>query len=354
MQKVFEMENLLSLYQGKNIIVTGGASFIGSRLVEELVNLGARVTVIDNFSTGRNENLQKILSKIEVINGDLIDGQFTENSILNIRPEVVFHLAAIHGGRGFIEAYGDRILSNVVMDQNVFRSSVKAKSRMMVHASSACAYPIGLQATTSELNYLRESQAGFTEPGLAFPDGTYGWVKLFGEFQLAKIVEQSETRGRSARIFTAYGERENESHAAVALVAKALLGYDPYPVWGNGNQTRNFTYVEDTVRGLLLLGADLRDNKFDVINIGSSSHTSVNDFIKAIFEVLNKPLPKMDYQLDKPTGVASRASDNTKIQELFGWQPQTSIKVGVEKLVEWYSHWEHRAQSKSELESRMI
>ena len=112
----------------------------------------------------------------------------------------------------------------------------------------------------SDCPMLAEEQAGFDRPGNAFPEGAYGWCKLMGEFQLEQIANSAlPSRGAAARIFSAYGERENESHAVIALIAKAALRLDPFPVWGTGRQVRNFTYVADTVTGLLLLGA-LRDS----------------------------------------------------------------------------------------------
>src|SRR5205807_6332468 len=118
----------------------------------------------------------------------------------------------------------------------------------------------------------------FGVPGQAFADGAYGWTKLMGEYQLAQFVLQHRFKGASARIFTAYGERENESHAAIALIAKALLRIDPYPIWGDGLQTRNFTYVQDTVEGLLRLGALDDDEPFRAVNVGSSTHNTVLEF----------------------------------------------------------------------------
>lgn len=341
-------------YAGKNVSVTGGASFIGSTLVEHLVEAGATVQVIDDFSTGRLENLEQVAANISLVNGDLVNASVASKAFSDFQPDIVFHLAAIHGGRGFIEKYGDRILSNVVLDQNVFRAAVACGASMIVHASSACAYPIGLQENTGDRNYLSEDQAGFDLPGQAFPDGAYGWVKLFGEFQLQTIVSGTNSRGRSARIFTAYGERENESHAAVALVAKSLLGYNPFPIWGNGEQTRNFTYVKDTVKGLLLIGSDLRDESFDVINVGSRQHITVNDFVQSIFNEVGGVAPKLQHELHRPVGVASRASDNTKIKELFGWEPEIGIEVGIANLVRWYRQWESRALTQEELDSRLV
>lgn len=333
-------------------MVTGGASFIGSTLVDHLTPVCEAVLVIDDFSSGKVENLN--LEKIELLRVDISESfESVKSAIQKFKPHVLFHLAAVHGGRGFIETYPELMLKNLVIDQFIFNSAVLADCPMIVHASSACAYPVGLQSNEAVLNFLAESMAGFGECGLAFPDGVYGWVKLMGEFQLETIATK-RNRGRSARIFTAYGERENESHAAIALIAKAILGADPFPIWGNGLQTRNFTHVQDTVRGLLLLGADPGQKAFDVFNIGSSTHTRVIDFVRVIFDELGFSPSQIDYQVDKPVGVASRASNNEKILQAFGWEPSISIADGVSRTIRWYRDKPDRPQTLAQLEDLLL
>ena len=344
---------ILRRLNGKGCVVTGGASFIGSTLVDRLLEIGSRVLVVDDFSSGKRLNLDT--RSVEVLELDLYESESEfEERISDFKTDVVFHLAAIHGGRGFIETYPEAMLKNLVIDNRVFETSVRAGVKRLVHASSACAYPINLQSGEEFRNLLNESEAGFSEPGKAYPDGVYGWSKLMGEYQLATVCLKSSMTGRSARIFTAYGERENESHAAIALIAKSLMHLDPFPVWGNGKQTRNFTYVEDTVNGLLLLAADERNLDFDVFNIGSDSHIKVLDFIEEIFRQVNWRPNKFDFQLDKPVGVASRAADNRKIRETFGWCPSTSIEIGIQKTVAWYEALPNRPKTAGDLESLLL
>jgi nucleoside-diphosphate-sugar epimerase len=337
-------------YSGKLVVVTGGASFIGSHLVEVLVQLGAVVRVIDDLSSGKqefipiNENIE--FKKIDLRFREVATGAFKD-------AEIVFHLAAIHGGRGFIENFQQDISSNFAIDNNVF-SAVDSTCKMVVHASSACAYPTNLQISENKLEQLAESQASTENSAACFPDGLYGWTKLMGEYQLEHQVSRSSTRGRSARIFTAYGERENESHAAIALMAKAIFHADPYPIWGSGQQTRNFTYVADTVSGLLLIGADHREINFDVFNVGASQHIKVIDFAEAIFENLGWKPSTFDFQLDKPVGVASRSSDNTKIKSIFGWEPSTSLLDGISRTMSWYRSYQNAPGNLEELELRLL
>lgn len=321
-------------YSEKNVLITGGASFIGSHLSELLLSYGANVTVIDNLSSGTTENLGNSLNELNLVEKDVRDADGTKKYYKNI--DIVFNLAAQHGGRGFIESHPVECLNNMLLDNIVFDNCIKNKIDHIVHASSACVYPINLQATEDQRNYLKESDANFQTPGDAFPDGAYGWAKLMGELQLSNYVKQYGISGTSARIFTAYGERENESHAVIALIAKAVLKLDPYPVWGNGKQTRNFTYVEDTVKGLAFCGSREDNNSYEVFNIGSARHETVEELYNNIFKILDWKPMNIDFQLDKPVGVKSRASENSKIINKFSWEPDISLSSGLENTVSWY------------------
>jgi nucleoside-diphosphate-sugar epimerase len=346
-----DFERISKHFGNKVITVTGGASFIGSNLVDVLLDIGARVRVIDDFSSGKREHLQSH-PNLELVEADLKLKDQVDRALVG--SAVLFHLAAVHGGRGFIETQQSAMLANFAIDYNVFSRALTANIGMIVHASSACAYPLDLQESESELNFLREEQASMEEASTSFPDGVYGWTKLGGEYQLETIVKGTGTKGRSARIFTAYGERENESHAAIALAAKALLHADPYPIWGSGQQTRNFTYVGDTVTGLLLLGSDSRDVEFDVFNVGTSDHVKVIDFVREIFTAIQWEPQELDLQLDKPVGVASRASDNSKMMTAFNWAPGTSIQEGIRRTLSWYSDLPDRPMSLADLEQKLM
>jgi nucleoside-diphosphate-sugar epimerase len=326
------LDRIRSTYAGKNVLVTGGASFISSHLVEALVEVGARVRVVDDLSSGTLDNLAHVHDDVETLIGDVRDGDVATKASRD--QEVVFHLAAAHGGRGYIDTHPVECLNNMSLDHTVFSAAVNAGASKIVHASSACVYPTNLQDSSEDRQQLAEISAGFDEPGQAFADGAYGWSKLMGEFQLASFVGQFGVDGISCRIFTAYGERENESHAVIALIAKAVARLDPYPIWGSGKQTRNFTYVADTVTGLLLSGQAVRG--FDVVNVGTSSHHSIDELMEVIFERLDWHPAAIDRQLEMPVGVLSRAADCTKSQALLGWEPATPLQVGIARTVDWY------------------
>jgi UDP-glucose 4-epimerase len=327
-----EHDFLSGFYKGRKVAVTGGASFIGSHLVELLVRHGAQVTVVDDLSSGSLLNLTDVRGSITFIEGDLRDRLVAEGSLKG--EDVIFHLAAQHGGRGYIETHPVECMNNMLLDHTVYAAGVAGGAKKIVFASSACAYPTNLQADASSRLLLKETDANFEEPGKAFSDGEYGWAKLMGELQLRAFCKQYGIDGVACRIFTAYGERENESHAVVALIAKAVRKMDPYPIWGDGLQTRNFTYVLDTVMGLALSAARLTG--YQTINVGSSTHHTILDLIESIFAHLGWRPNHIEKQLDKPVGVLSRAADNAKCRELLGWEPQWSMEAGVERTIGWY------------------
>lgn len=347
-------QRLERAYRDRSVLVTGGASFIGSHLVDRLLELGADVVVVvDDFSSGKRENLPAELSSDLIIELDLAERARTLATLPDC--EYVFHLAAVHGGRGFIDTFPDQVLVNLAIDNNVYSACARGGARRVVHASSACVYPLGLQASEDSRHLLAEHEAGFEKPGHAFPDGAYGWGKIMGEYQLEQIAPRTERMtGASARIFTAYGERENESHAAIALIAKAVLRMDPFPVWGNGRQTRNFTYVADTVRGLLHLGALELDRPFVAVNVGSSTHHTVLELLDVLFDLVGWRPAELDFELSRPVGVASRASDNTLIRSLVGWEPETPLDEGLRRSLAWYEARTDRPTSAAELEEILL
>lgn len=163
-------------YNGKKIVITGGASFIGSHLAELMVHSGANVRVVDDLSSGKKTNLSRIRNDIEFLEGDLRDPAVSKMSMRG--QEVVFHLAAMHGGRGYIETHPVECMNNMLLDHQVFSAAANSGLEKIVHASSACVYPTNLQDSEKNRGLLKEQDANFEEPGKAFSDGEYGWAKL--------------------------------------------------------------------------------------------------------------------------------------------------------------------------------
>ena len=317
-------------YEGRNVAISGGASFIGSHLTELLVGAGARVTVADDLSSGRKENLAACESDIDFMEIDLRkDGTAAQ---LCRKNEILFHLAAAHGGRGYIETHPVECLGNVALDHRLIGAALETGIDKIVFASSACVYPTTLQDDPNGRSLLREEQAQHWNA--AQPDGAYGWAKLTGELLMAAIHEQHDMGTASCRIFTAYGPRENETHAVIALIAKALLRLDPYPIWGDGSQTRNFTYVSDTVMGLALAGARLSNG--EAVNIGTDEHHTIEEVINTIFSLEGWTPDSIDRQLDMPVGVKSRAASTERCKELLDWAPSVPLQHGLQETLDWY------------------
>ncbi len=324
----------------KSILVTGGASFIGSHLVDTLIRNGAQVKVADDFSSGKLSNLEYPFVKKEanrwthknltVNKGDLKDRNFTRRMIDGI--DLVFHLAALHGGRGYIDSHPAECCSNMILDQLVFEEACKAGVKKVCFASSACVYPSYLQDKTGSNYLLKEEDADPFVRDKAFADLEYGWSKLMGEMALKAYYKEYGVKTSAVRIFTAYGPRENETHAIIALIAKALAKLDPYIIWGTGEQDRNFTYVQDIVDAFVLASEKIEDGS--PVNAGRNDRITINQVAEMIFDIVGWRPKKTQYDQSKPQGVASRAADLTKAEQVLRFLPKVGYKEGFKKTIE--------------------
>jgi len=319
----------MSEWDGERVLVTGGASFIGSHLVEDLVAEGADVRVADDLSSGETENLGAVEDEIELLTGNLKHWDFADEATSGM--DTVFHLAADHGGRGYISQYPANCATNMALDNIVYETAARNGVDRISFASSACTYPTDIQ---QERQRLREDMVSFEERGGAYADEVYGWAKLMGERSLQAYHEQYGVDTSVVRIFTAYGPRENETHAIVAFMAKALAEQDPYQIWGDGEQTRNFTYVKDITRALRLAAEKVSDGT--PVNAGISRYVTMNEAVKIIFDYLDWRPEAIDYMTDKPEGVRHRAADTTRAEELLGWEPQYTVEEGIKLTLDWY------------------
>jgi UDP-glucose 4-epimerase len=248
--------------------------------------------------------------------------------------EVVFHLAALHGGRGYIDTHPAECCTNMVLDQLVFEEACRAGVHRVCFASSACVYPSYLQNETGSSYLLKEEDADPFVRDRAQADLEYGWAKLMGEMALRAYNKEHGLKTSAVRIFTAYGPRENETHAIIALIAKAFIRTDPYIIWGNGEQDRNFTYVQDIVDALVLAAERIENGS--PVNAGRDDRITLNEAARIIFDVTGWKPTAVHHDLTKPQGVASRAADLTKARRLLEWEPKVAYRDGFEKTVKWY------------------
>lgn len=215
-------------WQGIRVLVTGGASFIGSHLVDALVECGAKIRVVDDLSSGKLENIQHHLSKgtIEFIQADLREHGVVRDAMFGIK--IVFHLAADHGGRGYIDLHQAGPASNLFLDGLVFWEALKGGIEKVVFASSGCVYPNYLQNDASKELYLTED---LVKPPYD-ADNMYGWAKLMGKLTLRAYHMEYGLKSASCHYFTVYGPRGVENHAVIAMIARAFIGQNPFEVWG--------------------------------------------------------------------------------------------------------------------------
>jgi len=312
-----------------SVVVTGGASFIGSHLVESLLKLGARVTVADDFSSGRLDNLRMCKGRVQVHRVNL--REYSEARAVIPDGAVVFHLAAEHGGRAFIDTHPFECWSNITLDQIVFRAAVDRNCKKIIYASSACVYPVDMQEKGKRV-WLKEEDAGFYGSRRE-SDGEYGWAKLIGEATLQSLVKQKGTKAALARIFSAYGPRENETHAVLAWICRAFIHQDPFPIWGDGKQERNFTYVGDIVEGLQLLAERVDDGR--PVNLGHDAPVVVDEGARIVCKTMQHK-PTFEYDLSKPVGVYARMADLKRAVSLLNWRPTTKFEEGLVPTIRWY------------------
>jgi UDP-glucose 4-epimerase len=240
----------------------------------------------------------------------------------------------------------------MILDQLVFEEAHKAGVKKICFASSACVYPSHLQAETGSNYLLREEDADPFVRDRAFADLEYGWAKLMGEMGLKAYYKEYGLKTSVVRIFTAYGPRENETHAIIALISKAFVKMDPYSIWGTGKQDRNFTYVQDIVDALILAASKIEDGT--PINAGRDDRITINEAAELIFDIVGWRPKRIRHDLEKPQGVASRAADLTRARELLGYNPKISYEEGFKKTIEWYYSTKDREEVQMNFETLLI
>lgn len=324
-----------SEWKDSNVLVTGGASFIGSHLVDNLVNLGANVTVVDNLSSGKKENLEESLDKIKFLKADLEYIRKSDIKSIFKDQEKVFHLAAVHGGRGYIATHPADVSSNFSIDHHVFEACTNSNIERVIFASTACVYPNKLQANIGSDYKLKEEDSNpFKLDGFMSADIEYGWGKLMSEMQMHSFNKQYGLKGCPVRFVTAYGPRENETHAIIALIYKALEKMDPYEIWGDGQQERDFTYVEDIVTGTILAAEKVHD--CTPINLGTGKRHKIIEVVEMICKIIGWRPSNFKFESSKPVGALSRALENSRARKMLGWEPRFTLEEGLRQTVEWY------------------
>jgi nucleoside-diphosphate-sugar epimerase len=297
--------------------------------VDRLVERGAIIRVIDDLSSGNEVNIQGHLDsgKVEFMEGDLREPGVAKKAVQGMN--VIFHLAADHGGRGYVDIYQAGPASNLMLDGMVFWEAQNAGVEKVVFASSGCVYPNFIQANVNEELYLTED--------LVVPpydaDNMYGWAKLMGELTLQAYHKEHGMKTASCRYFTVYGPRAKENHAIIAMTARAFVGQDPFGVWGNGTQVRNWTHVDDIADGTILAAEKIDDGT--AVNLGTMERIQVIDAVHMVLEMTGHEA-KIELQPDMPTGPVNRVADNSLAKTLMGWEPKVPFREGLKRTIDWY------------------
>jgi nucleoside-diphosphate-sugar epimerase len=337
MEWFFGMELLFSCRADKlpeimqnKILVAGAGGFIGGHLVAELFRQGHKnICAVDIKPF--NEWYQ-LFPQAENLQLDLQLKEACERAAIG--AERVYNLAADMGGMGFIELNRGLCMLSVLINTHLLMASRAAGVKRFFYASSACVYNADKQ-TDAGVTGLREADA---YP--AMPEDGYGWEKLFSERMCRHFMEDFGLVTRVARFHNVYGPqgtyeggREKAPAAICRKVIEAKLsGRHEIEIWGTGEQTRSFMYIDDCVSGIEKIFHS--ENITFPINLGSAEKVSINQLVDVVEGIAGIKL-KRHYKLDAPKGVNGRNSDNTLIRQMLDWEPSTSLRTGMEKTYRW-------------------
>lgn len=313
----------------RTILVAGGGGFIGGHLVADLLARG--------FSDVRAVDVKPFDEWYQVFDGaDNICADLQEKEACEMAcrgADRVFNLAADMGGMGFIENNKGLCMLSVLINTHLLMASKEAGVQRYFYASSACVYNADKQRDY-QVTALKEEDA---YP--AMPEDGYGWEKLFSERMCRHFREDFGIATRVARFHNVYGPngtwqggREKAPAAICRKVIHAIeTGDHSIDIWGDGNQTRSFMYIDDCIHGI---NAITDSDILEPINLGSSELVTINGLVDLVEDIAGVKLER-HYQLDAPKGVNGRNSDNTKIHKYLGWEPSIRLRDGMAKTYAW-------------------
>jgi nucleoside-diphosphate-sugar epimerase len=312
-----------------SVLVTGAGGFIGGHLVRRLRDEGVdRIRAVDVKPL---DEWYQVFPDVENVTGNLELLEECHKAVDGV--DTVFNLAADMGGMGFIENNKALCMLSVLVSTHVLVAAREAGVERLFYSSSACVYAAGKQ-DTPEVEPLREEDA---YP--AMPEDGYGWEKLFSERMCRHFAEDFGIATRVARYHNVYGPdgtwdggREKAPAAICRKVAAAkLTGDRTIEIWGDGEQTRSFTYIDDCLEGTLRLTASDVD---EPLNVGSDQLVTINELVDIVEGIAGITL-KRNYDLDAPQGVRGRNSDNTLIRQKLGWAPSVTLEEGLAVTYRW-------------------
>jgi nucleoside-diphosphate-sugar epimerase len=326
-------EFLGNFYAGRGpgpVLVTGAGGFIGGHLVAALRAQGRKVRAVDRKDPG---SWHQRFSDVEYVQADLSRAEACHAAVLGMRE--VYNLAADMGGMGFIESHKADCMLSVLINTHMLSAARMAGVERYFFSSSACVYAADKQVYAN-VTPLREEDA---YP--AMPEDGYGWEKLFSERMCRHFTEDFGMVTRIGRYHNVYGPngtydggREKAPAAICRKVIEAKLsGSGAIEIWGDGEQTRSFMYVDDCVAGTQTL---MLSGFAEPLNIGSSELVTINQLVDIAEDIAGVRLRRI-YKLEAPKGVRGRNSDNTLIRSVLGWEPSIALQDGLERTFRWIS-----------------
>ena len=309
-------------------LICGAGGFIGGHLVKSLMDEGHQVVCADV------KPLHLWFQLFEDNKNYSVDLKEYENCLIVSKGvDYIYNMACNMGGMGFIENNKAECMLSVLINTNLLRASLVNNVEKYFFSSSACVYN-GSKQNETFISGLKESDAYPAEP----EDG-YGWEKLFSERMCRHFTEDFKLQTRVARYHNVYGPlgtydggREKAPAALCRKIIQAKLNsQNKIQVWGDGEQTRSFMFIDDCLMGTKTLFSKDHTEPF---NIGSEEQVSINQMIQIIQEIANIKVEK-EYQLDKPLGVRGRSSNNDLVREKLNWDIQIKLKDGLEKTYKW-------------------
>ena len=318
----------LTFSERKRVIITGGAGFIGSNLVDKLITCGQVILCLDDFNDfyspqikinnikNHHQNISFKVKKLDIREKRAVDQAFD-----SFKPDVVVHLAARAGVRPSIKDPGLYTSVNINGTLNLLEASVKHKIKKFIYASSSSVYGINKKVPFAE------------DDAVLKPISPYASSKIAGEALCHTFAQLHNLPVVALRFFTVYGPRQRPD-LAIHKFTRLILENKPLPLYGDGNSSRDYTYIDDIVEGICA-AIDFPAKPYEVFNLGNSQSVTLKELVQLI-EMLSGCKAIVNWQTAQPGDVPRTWADLSKSRRYLGYKPTTPLVQGIKKFMEWY------------------